>query len=106
MAKLGPQVRAAHLPRPKRQELATLPTALPLTVTGTEGFEKAFVTRGGVSLKKIDPRTLQSRLVEGLFFAGEVVDLDGPTGGFNLQWAFSSGCLAGMSAGRQARSQP
>jgi hypothetical protein len=56
------------------------------------------VTRGGVSLDEVDPRTLQSRLVTGLFFAGELLDVDGPCGGFNLQWAFSSGRLAGASA--------
>ena len=53
------------------------------------------VTRGGVSLKKVDPETLGSRLLPGLYFAGEVLDLDGPCGGYNLQWAFSSGALAG-----------
>lgn len=62
---------------------------------GHEGFEKAMITRGGVSLKEIDPKTMQSRLIEGLYFAGEVVDIDGPCGGYNLQWAFSSGFLAG-----------
>ena len=69
-----------------------------LTITATEGFEQAMVTRGGVSLKEVYPDTLESRLVKRLFFAGEVLDLDGPTGGFNLQWAFSSGFLAGLSA--------
>ena len=67
-------------------------------MTSTEGFENAMVTRGGVALKDIDPRTLGSRLVRGLFFAGEMLDLDGPSGGFNLQWAFSSGHLAGSAA--------
>lgn len=53
------------------------------------------ITRGGVSLKEINPKTMQSKFQEGLYFCGEVVDLDGPCGGFNLQWAFSSGYLAG-----------
>jgi hypothetical protein len=56
------------------------------------------VTRGGVALKEVDPKRLSSRRVAGLFFAGEVLDLDGPSGGFNLQWAFSSGRLAGSKA--------
>jgi predicted flavoprotein YhiN len=56
------------------------------------------VTRGGVSLREVDPKTLQSRKVQGLYFAGEILDLDGPCGGYNLQWAFSSGWLAGQSA--------
>lgn len=55
------------------------------------------VTRGGVALKEVDPQTLASRLLPGLAFAGEILDLDGPSGGFNLQWAFSSGRLAGSS---------
>jgi hypothetical protein len=55
------------------------------------------VTRGGVALKEVDPKTLRSRLVPGLAFAGEILDLDAPSGGFNLQWAFSSGRLAGSS---------
>ncbi len=66
-----------------------------LTATGTEGFNKAMVTRGGIDLKGIDPNTLESKLQSGLYFAGEALNLDGPCGGFNLQWAFSSGHLAG-----------
>ena len=57
----------------------------------------AMVTRGGISLKEIDPNTMQSKLVKGLYFCGEVVNLDGPCGGYNLQWAFSSGNLAGKT---------
>jgi len=80
-----------------RERLVRLVTRAPLTVQGTAGFKKAMVTCGGVSLKEVDPRSLESRLVKGLYFAGEILDLDGPCGGFNLQWAFSSGWLAGMS---------
>jgi predicted flavoprotein YhiN len=58
------------------------------------------VTRGGVSLREVESRTLASRRVAGLAFAGEILDLDGPSGGFNLQWAFSSGHLAGSMAAR------
>lgn len=76
--------------------LCNLLTRTPLTVVGTEGFDAAFVTRGGIDLKKVDPHTLESRLQKGLFFCGEVLDLDGPCGGFNLQWAFASGYLAGQ----------
>lgn len=68
-----------------------------LTATGTEGFNKAMVTRGGIDLKGVDPDTFQSRRQSRLYFAGEVLNLDGPCGGFNLQWAFSSGHLAGLS---------
>jgi predicted Rossmann fold flavoprotein len=69
-----------------------------LTLIGTEGWEQAMVTGGGVALKQVDPQTMQSRLWRGLYFAGEVLDLHGPSGGYNLQWAFSSGHLAGRSA--------
>lgn len=73
--------------------------ATPLTVIGHDGFKKAMITRGGVSLKEIDPKTMQSKIIKGLYFVGEVVDLDGPCGGYNLQWSFSSGYLAGKLKG-------
>ena len=68
------------------------------TVTGYRSWSEAIATAGGVSLKQIDPKTMMSKLVQGLFFAGEVMDLDGSTGGFNLQIAYSTGWLAGKSA--------
>ena len=81
-----------------RMKLVKLLVWTPLTVTSHDGFDKAMITRGGIRLKEIDNQTMQSKLVEGLYFCGEVVDLDGPCGGYNLQWAFSSGYLAGISA--------
>lgn len=72
-------------------------TNTPLTIIGNDGFKMAMITRGGVSLKEIDPNNMQSKLIDGLYFAGELVDLDGPCGGYNLQWAFSSGYLCGSS---------
>jgi hypothetical protein len=95
LAGLEADARAAHVPRAARDRLALLIKALPLTVVGVEGFGRAMVTRGGVSLREVNPRTLESKKVPGLFFAGEILDLDGPSGGYNLQWAFSSGHLAG-----------
>ncbi len=65
-------------------------------ITDTHGFSNAQVTAGGVKTSRIDPKTMESNLVPGLFFAGEVVDVDGICGGYNLQWAWSSGALAGM----------
>jgi len=67
----------------------------PLTVVGHDGFKMAMITRGGINLKEIDPKTMQSKIIKGLYFCGEVVNLDGPCGGYNLQWSFSSGYLAG-----------
>ena len=95
LAGLDPATRPAQVSRPARRALADLLTALPLTVTATEGWDRAMVTRGGVALKEVDPKTLRSRRLAGLAFAGEILDLDAPSGGFNLQWAFSSGHLAG-----------
>ena len=80
-----------------RDNLIKLLAKTPLTVTGHSGFDMAMITRGGVSLKDINPKTLESKLLNGLHFCGEVVNLDGPCGGYNLQWAFSSGYLAGVS---------
>jgi predicted flavoprotein YhiN len=69
-----------------------------IPVSGTQSWMHAQVTAGGVSTGEIDPGTMESRLAPGLFFAGEVIDVDGDCGGFNLQWAWSSGHLAGASA--------
>jgi len=95
LAGIGPMVRPTQVTVRSRDLVTKLLTALPLTVTGTGGWDRAMVTRGGVSLKEVDPRTLAGKRLPGLAFAGEVLDLDGPSGGFNLQWAFSSGYLAG-----------
>ncbi len=78
-----------------REKLIKILVWTPLSVIGHSGFEKAMITRGGVSLKQIDPKTMQSKIIKGLYFCGEVIDLDGPCGGYNLQWSFASGNLAG-----------
>ena len=67
----------------------------PLTLINKNSFDTAMITRGGVSLKEINPKTMGSKKIQGIYFAGEVIDIDGPCGGYNLQWAFSSGVLAG-----------
>ena len=71
---------------------------LTLTVKGLRPVDEAVVTAGGVSVKDINPSDMQSKIVKGLYFCGEVIDVDAYTGGFNLQIAFSTGYLAGMSA--------
>ncbi len=83
----------------KKEKLIKLLAWTPLNVIGHDGFDKAMITRGGVSLREIDPRTMQSKIAKGIYFCGEVVDLDGPCGGYNLQWSFSSGYLAGCLLG-------
>lgn len=83
--------------RAERRELVRLFKAFPVSVTGPRPIDEAIVTAGGVNTKEINPRTMESRLVKGLYFAGEVLDLDGYTGGFNLQIAWSTGRAAGMA---------
>ena len=96
LVNIDPEVAFRKLPGQQRDNLIKLLNATPLTAIGHAGFATAMVTRGGVSLKQIKPETLESLLVKGLYFCGEIVDLDGPCGGYNLQWAFSSGHLAGQ----------
>lgn len=79
----------------QRDKLIKILTWTPLTVIGHDGFKMAMITRGGISLKEINPDTMESKLIQGLYFCGEVMDLDGPCGGYNLQWSFASGYLAG-----------
>ncbi|MDR1532228.1 MAG: NAD(P)/FAD-dependent oxidoreductase [Clostridiales bacterium] len=84
----------------ERQALAGLLKSLPVTLRGDAGFAEAVITCGGVAVGELDPGTMESKLVKGLYFTGEVIDVDGYTGGFNLQIAFSTGRLAGQSSGR------
>ena len=92
---------AAKISRKERHVLVNLFKNLEMNVDGLFGFEKAMVTSGGVSTREIDSRTMQSKIVKNLFFAGEVMDVDGPTGGYNLQIAWSTGHLAGESAAKK-----
>lgn len=82
-------------------ELASFLKDLRMHVTGTRGFEEAIITKGGISIKEINPSTMESRKIHGLYWAGEVLDVDAYTGGFNLQIAWSTGHLAGLSAAAQ-----
>lgn len=82
-----------------RDKLIRLLVWTPLTVNGHDGFKMAMITRGGISLKEIDPYTMHSKKLKGLYFCGEVMNIDGPCGGYNLQWSFASGYLAGRLNG-------
>ena len=86
-----------EISKEERQHFVQLIKNLPLTVTGTRSFAEAIITQGGVRTKDVNPSTMESRTVKGLYFAGEVLDLDAVTGGFNLQIAWSTGYLAGAS---------
>lgn len=85
--------------REERERLVNLIKDLKLNITGNRGFNEAIITRGGISVREIDPSTMESRKIPGLYFAGEMIDVDALTGGFNLQIAWSTGHLAGICAG-------
>ncbi|GAB6098474.1 NAD(P)/FAD-dependent oxidoreductase [Halanaerocella petrolearia] len=86
-----------QITKEERKELIDLLTNLELTITGTQGFNQAIVTSGGIDTEEINPSTLESKLIDGLYFAGEIVDIDAYTGGFNLQAAFSMGHVVGSN---------
>jgi predicted Rossmann fold flavoprotein len=91
----------AHLSRQERRRLVHALTAMPLQVRGSRGYQYAEATAGGVSLDEVDPATLESRRCPGLYLAGEILDVDGRLGGFNFQWAWSSGFVAGNAVARR-----
>ena len=95
ICQINPKEKFKNIDGIKREKLIKTLAWTPLTVIGHDGFKQAMITRGGIELKEIDSKTMQSKIVEGLFFCGEVVNIDGPCGGYNLQWSFSSGYLAG-----------
>jgi predicted Rossmann fold flavoprotein len=97
-AELDPSSKVRDVTKEERGRLVRTAKGLTFTLTGLRGFSEAIVTKGGVSVKDADPSTMQSRRVKGLYFAGELLDLDAMTGGFNLQIAWSTGYLAGKSA--------
>jgi len=98
LGELDPEKKGNQITQGERFKIGRLLKALSFEIKGTLPLEEAMVTRGGVSLKEIDPRTMESRIIKGLYFCGEMIDLDADTGGFNLQAAFSTGYLAGESA--------
>ncbi len=98
LAKINPDKQAAQVTRQEREIMVVLLKGFRLDISGSLALDEAMVTRGGVSLKEIDPRTMESRKVKGLYLCGELIDIDADTGGFNLQAAFSTGYLAGESA--------
>lgn len=98
---IDPKKKCHSVTRAERQRLLKLFKELVLEVSGCDGFRKAIITSGGVSLLDIDMRSMRSKQVSNLFFAGEMIDLDGPTGGFNLQECWSTGYLAGINAAQR-----
>jgi len=98
IAKLNPDKKVSQVTKPERESLISLLKGLHLDIVKPRPIEEAMITRGGISLKDINPATMESRRIKGLYFAGEMLDVDADTGGFNLQAAFSTGYLAGESA--------
>ena len=98
IADIDPDKKVSQVTRLEREKLISLLKCLHLDIVRPRPLDEAMVTRGGVSLKDINPRTMESRRIKGLYFAGEMIDVDADTGGFNLQAAFSTGYLAGESA--------
>lgn len=94
---IHPDKKVNEITKGERRCFGALIKALPLTVTGTRSYAEAVITRGGVSVREVNPSTMESKRVQGLYFAGELLDLDALTGGFNLQIAWSTGYLAGSS---------
>jgi len=96
---IDPNLQANSLTRPKRRALVELLKAFSIEITGKRPVAEAIITSGGIKVSEIDPKTMQSKKVPGLFFAGEVIDCDAYTGGFNLQIAWATGYAAGMAVG-------
>lgn len=98
MSAISPEKKVNEITREERSRLVSLLKEFPLTVAGLGEWKEAIITKGGVSIKEVDPGTMESKLVKGLYFAGEVLDLDALTGGYNLQIAWSTAYLAGQNA--------
>ena len=98
-------LKCAHFSAAQRSALVTNCTEFPLTVAALGDYKIAMVTRGGIALENVNPKTMESKIVPGLFFAGEVLDIDGDTGGYNLQAAFSTGYLAAQEIQKRMESE-
>ena len=97
LSEIDPEKKVAEITREERLRLVNLLKDFKLTVLKLDGWDKAIVTAGGVNIKEIDPTTMKSKLIDNLYFAGEIIDVNGPTGGYNLQICWSTGILAARS---------
>jgi hypothetical protein len=95
---INPKKKVNQIEKEERNSIINLLKAFPLTITGSLGVDKAMITCGGVSRREINPQTMESKLIPGLYFAGEIIEGCAPSGGYNLQQAFSTGYLAGEAA--------
>ncbi|MFR5370311.1 MAG: NAD(P)/FAD-dependent oxidoreductase, partial [Eubacterium sp.] len=94
---IEPSLKCNQITKEQRRQLVTLLKNFTLNVSGFRPLDEAIVTSGGVSVREIEPKTMRSKLIDNLFFAGEVIDVDAYTGGFNLQIAFSTGYVCGQN---------
>ena len=101
-AGIDPDKKVNEISREERRSILRTIKAFRLKIDSFAGYDEAVITRGGINVREIDPRTMESRKIPGLYFAGEVIDVDAETGGFNLQIAFSTGFAAGKAASEQA----
>jgi len=106
LSKINSEKKVNSITKEERQGLVKLLKNLPMTATGLMGFDTAIITSGGIVLDEIDSKTMKSKIIDNLFLAGEMIDVDGPTGGFNLQICWSTGYLAGQSAAKDATLAP
>lgn len=97
---ISPEKVIHEISREERRKFGDLVKAFPFTITGMGEFKEAIITRGGVSVKQIDPGTMESKVTKHLYFIGEVLDLDAVTGGYNLQIAWSTAYAAGNAVGK------
>ena len=103
LSQVDAERKVHEITKEERKSLLQVLKNFPATLTGFRDFKEAIITRGGVHVKEIDPSTMESKLVKGLYFAGEMLDVDALTGGYNLQAAWSSGYLAGSSAAQERK---
>ena len=94
---IDPYKKVNEITKEEREKLISLIKQLPMTIVCTRGYNEAIITKGGVSVKEINPKTMESKIAANIYFAGEVLDIDALTGGYNLQVAWSTGYLAGSS---------
>lgn len=99
-SKITPDKKLNSITKDERKKIIEIIKGIKLTPRGSVGFSQAVVTSGGVDLREIESKTMRSKIIKNLFFAGEIIDLDGPTGGYNLQICWSTGHVAGENAGK------
>ena len=97
-AKIKNEKRINEITKQERENLIRVIKCFEITISGFRPIEEAIITRGGINVKEINPKTMESKLIEGLYFAGEIIDVDAYTGGFNLQIAYSTGYTAGLNS--------